>query len=175
LCWTSTHAHGAASKTSQPARQVCSCVLTKLRGGTHALSRGCRAAALTRVSLCIPVCVCMCWVAAEMLFDAVAVSGDYLLASVTVYDAAAPQRLYLSMDLNTAAVDGNTPLVRGLVSQPTCVCAPCALLVQLSTCAGMFTAASLVADLLCCFRSCCCCCSWRAPRCWTGPLCPSRL
>lgn len=60
-----------------------------------------------------------------MVFDAVAVSGDYMLASVTVYDPAQPERLYLTMDLNTAAVDGNTPLVRRL-SWVTRVCAvPC--------------------------------------------------
>lgn len=66
----------------------------------------CHTAALTPV-LCVSPAV-------DMLFDAVAVSGDYLLASVTVYDPAQPRRLYLTMDLNTAAVDGNTPLVRRL-------------------------------------------------------------
>lgn len=72
--------------------------------------RRCHMAALT------PVCVrvCLSPAAVEMLFDAVAVSGDYLLASVTVFDPAKPERLYLTMDLNTAAVDGNTQLVRRL-------------------------------------------------------------
>lgn len=49
--------------------------------------------------------------AVEYVFDAVAVSGDFLLAAFQVIDVADPRREYLALDLNTAAIEYNYPLV----------------------------------------------------------------
>lgn len=58
--------------------------------------------------------MCMCVVAASYVFDAVAVSGDFLLAAFQVMSndpEVEVGRQYLAMDLNTGKIDGNDMLV----------------------------------------------------------------
>lgn len=49
--------------------------------------------------------------AVEVVFDAVAVSGDFLLAAFQRFDFTDFKRVFLVLNLNTATVDGNFDLV----------------------------------------------------------------
>lgn len=49
--------------------------------------------------------------AAEFVFDAATVSGDFLLAAFQWIDPEDPKRRSLTLNLNTAEIDGNADLV----------------------------------------------------------------
>ena len=59
------------------------------------------------------LCAYVLCFAAQIVFDAAAVSGDYLLTAFQSMDPKDPTRDYLALDLNTAKVEANYVLVCG--------------------------------------------------------------